>query len=127
MFGIVLVSTLFFMPVFPSFVLIDTLDEAWRPAMAARLGRPGPAAALLRARLPGQRGADPAHGAGLGRHPLGRPAAHETGPLGRPQQCLLRQVAGQPYPGVEHERPARHLRDRVRSLLVPPAGRAGRA
>jgi non-ribosomal peptide synthetase-like protein len=27
-FGIVLVSTLFFMPVFPSFVLIDTLDEA---------------------------------------------------------------------------------------------------
>ncbi|UUZ48996.1 hypothetical protein LP420_41595 [Massilia sp. B-10] len=28
MFGIVLVSTLFFMPVFPSFVLIDTLDEA---------------------------------------------------------------------------------------------------
>jgi len=27
-FGIVLVATLFFMPVFPSFVLIDTLDEA---------------------------------------------------------------------------------------------------
>ena len=43
-----------------------------------------------------------------------------------PQQHLLRQMAGQPHPGIEPERPARHLRHRVRAVLVPPAGRQGR-
>jgi hypothetical protein len=83
-FGILLVATLFFMPVFPSFVLIDWFDERgtllpWLHTQHAS----GPAGALLRAGLPGQRGADRADHAGLGRHPLGLPAAPAAGPLGK--------------------------------------------
>jgi non-ribosomal peptide synthetase-like protein len=49
----------------------------------------------------------------------------QPGRFGGAQQYLLRQMAGQPHPGIEPERAARHLRHRVRAVLVPPAGRQG--
>jgi amino acid adenylation domain-containing protein len=101
--------------------------RARRLIKPAREHHPRPAGALLRAGPARQRGADRADHAGVGGDPLGLPAAHAAGPLGRAQQCLLQEMAGQPHPGIQPERPARHLRDRVRALLVPPAGRQGRA
>nr|GEU28271.1 hypothetical protein [Tanacetum cinerariifolium] len=94
-------------------------------AVAAGRDHGHPPGALLRAGLPRQRGADRADSAAVGRHPLDRAAAPETGPLGSAQQHLLRQVAGEPDPGIEPERPARHLRHRVCAVLVSPAGRQG--
>jgi hypothetical protein len=111
-FGILLVSLLFFMPVFPSFMLIDWLGEARMAAwlqsddMTTRLAR-----YFLLACPPG--GADRSDRAAVGRHPLDRAAAPEAGPLRGAQQHLLRQVAGQPDPGIEPERAARHLRHRL--------------
>jgi non-ribosomal peptide synthetase-like protein len=112
------------MPVFPSFVLIDWFDEP-AAALAAGRGCADPAGALLRAGLPRQRGADRADRAGVGGIRWGVLPRLKPGRFAVHSNTYCRQMAGQPHPGIEPERPARDLRHRVRAVLVPPARRQG--
>ncbi|WZB70731.1 phosphopantetheine-binding protein [Achromobacter xylosoxidans] len=119
------IAGLFFMPVFPSFVLIDWIDARWLDLMGARV------LALCLPLLPvagaaGQRAAADADHPGVGPAALGAAAAPERRTLAGLWPDLSAALADQPDPGIQPERAARAVRLDLRRHLVPPAGRQGR-